>query len=239
MLSLLCVPKQWVPGNSVPWPEAWGCLQGETFLEAASEAGLQGAQPLPGGLGGAPLALPLGGPGGRRPPGGGLGYPPIPSFLPSCRRMVFAFLKWYKTRASTAGGAGGRSPLAGGAGVSPACFLTPLLGPPYGVCFFKLVQKRGLAQQGVPGDAVPWSGARGCPPLPSSPLAARRRRAASSPRREKEGPIKQVKAHCRRFLCPSGKQYVPFLYRHFLHCLTCRHGKCGGEGRGNHPKKSV
>ncbi|HLG77371.1 MAG TPA: hypothetical protein VKX46_13230 [Ktedonobacteraceae bacterium] len=32
---------------------------------------------------------------------------------------------------------------------------------------------------GVPGDAVPWPGARGCPPTLSPPFAARRRRAAS------------------------------------------------------------
>ncbi len=43
--------------------EAWGVSQGEFFLKAASEAGLQGAQPIAGGLGVSPrhffLQLPV------------------------------------------------------------------------------------------------------------------------------------------------------------------------------------
>ncbi len=44
-----CGPKRGCQGTESPGRGSGGVLQVETFLEAASEAGLQGAQPLLGG----------------------------------------------------------------------------------------------------------------------------------------------------------------------------------------------
>src|SRR5579883_985581 len=57
-LSYLIAPAasgEGVPGDGVPWPGERG-FTSRGFFGAASEAGLQGAQPLPGGLGGVPPA---------------------------------------------------------------------------------------------------------------------------------------------------------------------------------------
>ncbi len=50
--------------------------------------------------------------------------------------------------AASQAGLQGAQPLPGGLGVSPSIIFLLLRGP----------------KQGVPGDAVPWPGARGCPP---------------------------------------------------------------------------
>ena len=70
---------------------------------------------------------------------------------------------------SIARGAGRRSPMAGTRGSSASS--TPFCGP----------------KQGVPGDAVPWPGARGCPPPLSYPPRG-------SPQASREGDLNS--SHC-------------------------------------------
>src|SRR5579883_183884 len=96
-----------------------------------------------------------------------------------------------------AGGAGGRSPMAEGSGVSPDSFFPPSR-PAAWCSLFKNGTKRGIAQQGVPGDAVPWPGVRGCPPTLSSPFSARRRR-------DEGVPDEKVKDHQAAFRTKIGR----------------------------------